>query len=294
MSGSLLAVALINGLLIGGVYSLTAMGLTLIFGVMGTANFAHGTFLMVGIYVAYWLFVLIGIDPYIGMFAAMALMFVFGWYVQKYLVSKIMDGPHYYTFLLTVGILIFIENTILFLWPDYRQLQVSYSTAGISITSGLRIEVVRLVAFLIAIALSLSLYYFIKLTEIGKTIRATSQNPMAARVVGINVPKIYCITFAIGSACAGAAGAVISPFYPAAFNIGDIFLLVAFVVVCLGGMGNFIGALIGGLIIGLAESVGTLILPGGQKQLITYGLFIAILFFRPQGLLRFGGYWQAQ
>jgi branched-chain amino acid transport system permease protein len=237
------------------------MGLTLIFGVMGTANFAHGTFLMVGIYVAYWLFVLMGIDPYIGMFAAMALMFVFGWYVQKYLVSKIMDGPHYYTFLLTVGILIFIENTILFLWPDYRQLQVSYSTAGISITSGLRIEVVRLVAFLIAIALSLSL---------------------------------YCITFAIGSACAGAAGAVISPFYPAAFNIGDIFLLVAFVVVCLGGMGNFIGALIGGLIIGLAESCGTLILPGGQKQLITYGLFIAILFFRPQGLLRFGGYWQAQ
>lgn len=294
MSGSVLVVALINGLLTGGVYSLTAIGLTLIFGVMGTANFAHGTFLMAGIYVAYWLFNLMGIDPYISLFVAIALLFVFGWYVQKYLVSKIMDAPHYYSFLLTAGILIFMENTALFLWPDYRMLRVSYSTVGIPVGSGLQIDLVRVLAFLIALVITFALFYFLKLTAIGKAIRATAQNPNAALMVGINVQKIYCITFAIGSACAGAAGALIAPFYPAAYNIGDIFLLTAFVVVCLGGMGNFIGAMIGGLVIGLAESLGALIIPGGQKQIITYSIFIAILLFRPQGLLRFGGYWQAQ
>ena len=249
---------------------------------------------MAGMYIAYWFFKLMGIDPYLSLFAAMVLLFVFGWNMQKYLLSKIMDGPHYYTFLLTLGVMTFMENTALFLWPDYRQLIVSYRTTEISLGSEHQIDLVRLLAFSIAVALTFALYYFLSLTEMGKAIRATSQNKTAAILVGINVSKIYCITFAIGAACAGAAGAVITPFYPVAYNIGDMFLLVAFVVVCLGGMGNFIGAMIGGLIIGLAESLGALIIPGGQKQLVTYGIFLIILFFRPKGLLRFGGYWQAQ
>jgi branched-chain amino acid transport system permease protein len=294
MSADVLAIALTNGLLIGGVYSLTAVGLTLIFGVMGVANFAHGAFLMAGMYVTYWLFTLVGIDPYISLFIAMFLLFIFGWHIQKYLVSKIMDGPHYYTFLLSIGIMIFMENIALFFWPDYRQLTVNYATLGVRLSKGLQVDLVRLLAFLVGIAMTFGLYYFLKMTDMGKAIRATSQNKAGALVVGINVSKIYCITFAIGSACAGAAGAVIAPFYPLVYNVGDLFLTVAFVVVCLGGMGNFIGALIGGLIIGLAESFGTLIIPGGQKQLITYGIFIGILLFRPQGLLRYSGYWQSQ
>lgn len=294
MSGSILATAIINGLLIGGVYSLTAVGLTLIFGVMGIANFAHGAFLMAGMYVAYWLFVLLGIDPFIGLLAAATFLFALGWCLQKYVLNKIMDAPHYNQFLLTIGIMLFMENLVLFLWPDYRQLRVGYSNVGIPLGKGLQIDLVRLIAFSMGIGLSIALYYFLKLTDVGKAIRATSQNKTGAQVVGISVWKIYILTFSIGSACAGAAGAVIAPYFPIAHNVGDLFILVTFVVVCLGGMGNFIGAMIGGLIIGLAESLGTLIIPGGQKQLITYGLFILILLFRPHGLLRFGGYWESQ
>lgn len=294
MSATVLGTAIISGLLTGGVYSLAAIGLTLIFGVMGIANFAHGTFLMAGMYVAYWLFELIGLDPYVSVLASCALMFGWGWYMQKYLVSKILAAPHYNQFLLTLGVAIFMENLALFLWPDYRQLRVGYQTAAISIGGGLEVEVVRLVAFAVAAVLSIVLYYFLKVTDIGKAIRATAQNKLGAQVVGIDVHRIYVLTFAMGSACAGAAGAVIAPYFPVAYNVGDSFILVAFVVVVLGGMGNLIGAMIGGLIIGLAESLGTIVIPGGQKQLVTYAIFAAILLFRPQGLLRFGGYWQAQ
>ena len=294
MSVNVLTIAIINGILVGGIYGLTAVGLTLIFGVMGVANFAHGSFLMAGMYLAYWLFILLGIDPFFGLFAAMAMLFIFGLLIQKYLVNKIMDAPHYNQFLLTLGIMLFMENLALFFWPDYRQLRVSYGNSGIPLWEGVQIDLVRMAAFFIGIGLAIALYYFLKLTDIGKAIRATSQNRTGAQVVGINIWKIYTLTFAIGSACAGAAGAIISPIYPVSYNIGDLFLTVAFVVVCLGGMGNFIGAMIGGLIIGLAESMGTLIIPGGQKQLVTYGLFIVILLFRPQGLLRSGGYWEVQ
>jgi branched-chain amino acid transport system permease protein len=294
MSGTVLLVSIINGLLTGGIYSLAAVGLTLIFGVMGVANFAHGTFIMAGMYVAYWTFMIAGIDPYLGLLVSMAFLFVWGWFMQKFLVNKIMDAPHYNQFLLTLGVGLFMENLALFLWPDYRQLRLSYQNVGIPISAGLQIDLVRLIAFSIAITLSIILYYFLKLTDIGKAIRATSQNKIGAQVVGINIWKIYILTFAIGSACAGAAGAVIAPYFPVSYNVGEVFILVAFVVVVLGGMGNFLGALVGGLIIGLAESLGTLIIPGGQKQLITYGIFIVILLFRPYGLFRFGGYWQAQ
>ncbi len=294
MSGSVLFVSLINGLLTGGIYSLAAVGLTLIFGVMGVANFAHGTFLMAGMYVAYWTFMIAGIDPYLGLVVSMAVLFIWGWYMQKFLINRIMDAPHYNQFLLTLGVSLFMENLALFLWPDYRQLRLSYQNVAIPISAGLQVDLVRLIAFSIAIALSIALYLFLKLTDIGKAIRATSQNKIGAQVVGINIWKIYVLTFAIGSACAGAAGAVIAPYFPVSYNVGEVFILVAFVVVVLGGMGNFLGALVGGLIIGLAESFGTLIIPGGQKQLITYGIFVVILLFKPHGLLRFGGYWQAQ
>ncbi|NIO08169.1 MAG: branched-chain amino acid ABC transporter permease, partial [Deltaproteobacteria bacterium] len=137
MSGTVLLVSIINGLLIGGVYSLVAIGLTIIFGVMGVGNFAHGTFLMAGMYVAYWLGTVAGVDPYIGIFGSMAFLFVLGWCMQRFLVNRIMDAPHYNQFLLTLGVALLLENTALFLWPDYRQLRVSYQHAGIPIGEGL-------------------------------------------------------------------------------------------------------------------------------------------------------------
>ena len=290
----LFPLAIVNGFLVGGVYGLTAVGLTLIFGVMGVANFAQGSFVMVGMYLAYWLFVLLGVDPYLSVVPAFFFLYLIGWFAQKYLLNKIMDAPHYDQFLCTVGIMLILQNLAVFLWPDYRQIKVSYQSLGLPITPTIRAEVVRILAFVVAVGMAVGLHFFLKLTRLGKAIRATSQNKDGAIVVGVDIQRIYIVTFAIGSACAGVAGAIISPLFPVSNDIGDLFIVTAFVIVCLGGMGNAMGALVGGMIIGMAESVGTLFIPGGQKQLITFTILIVILLFRPQGLFRFGGYWQAQ
>jgi len=290
----LFPLAIVNGFLVGGVYGLTAVGLTLIFGVMGVANFAQGSFVMVGMYLAYWLFVLLGVDPYLSVVPAFFFLYLIGWFAQKYLLNKIMDAPHYDQFLCTVGIMLILQNLAVFLWPDYRQIKVSYQSLGLPITPTIRAEVVRILAFVVAVGMAVGLHFFLKLTRLGKAIRATSQNKDGAIVVGVDIQKVYVLTFAIGSACAGVAGAIISPLFPVSNDIGDLFIVTAFVIVCLGGMGNAMGALVGGMIIGMAESVGTLFIPGGQKQLITFTILIVILLFRPQGLFRFGGYWQAQ
>jgi branched-chain amino acid transport system permease protein len=290
----LLPLSIVNGFLIGGIYGLTAVGLTLIFGVMGVANFAQGAFVMTGMYLAYWLFVLLGVDPYLSILPAFVFLGLIGWFVQRSLINKIMDAPHYDQFLCTVGIMLILQNLAVFLWPDYRQIRVSYQTLGVQLAPTIRVEAVRILAFVIAVGMSVGLYFFLKLTRLGKAIRACSQSKDGAMVVGIDIQKIYVLTFAIGSACAGVAGAIISPLYPVSNDIGNFFIVTAFCIVCLGGMGNALGALVGGLIIGVAESVGTLFIPGGQKQLITFGIFVVILLFRPQGLFQFGGYWQAQ
>jgi branched-chain amino acid transport system permease protein len=285
--------ALVNGILSGGVYSLASVGLSLIFGVMGIANFAHGAFLMTGMYVAYWLFKLLGIDPFIGLLPAMAFMFLMGWFLQKYILNTLIDAPHFNGFLLTIGLGLFISNLAYFLWPDHKQLQVAYQNTAIPLTSDLDIGVVRLGAFFVASVLAVFLYYFLKKTDLGKAIRGTAQSKLGAQISGINVTKIYCLTFGIGAACSGAAGAVIAPYYPISHDAGDYFSLLAFVIVCLGGMGNPTGALVGGLIIGLAESLGSLIIPGGQKELVVYIIFLVILFLKPTGLFKASGYWQA-
>lgn len=291
---SLLPLSIVNGLLVGGIYGLAAVGLTLIFGVMGVANFAQGAFVMAGMYIAYWLFVLVGLDPYLAVFPAFAALYVLGWFVQRSLINRIMDAPHYDQFLCTIGIMLILQNLAVFLWPDYRQIRVSYQTARIPILPHVHVEIVRVLAFLIAVGMSIGLYEFLRRTRIGKAIRACSQSKDGAMVVGIDIRRIYVLTFAIGSACAGVAGAIISPLFPVSNEIGSLFTVTAFCIVCLGGMGNALGALVGGLIIGVAESVGTLFIPGGQKQLITFAIFVVILLFRPQGLFSFGGYWQAQ
>lgn len=290
----LLPLAIVNGFLVGGVYGLTAVGLTLIFGVMGVANFAQGSFVMAGMYLSYWLFVLLGVDPYLSVVPAFVFLYLIGWFAQRYLLNKIMDAPHYDQFLCTVGIMLILQNLAVFLWPDYRQIKVSYQSLGLPITPTIRAEVVRVLAFVVAVGMAVGLYFFLRLTRLGKAIRATSQNKDGAIVVGVDIQRIYIVTFAIGSACAGVAGAIISPLFPVSNDIGDLFIVTAFCIVCLGGMGNALGALVGGMIIGMAESVGTLFIPGGQKQLITFTILIVVLLFRPQGLFRFGGYWQAQ
>jgi branched-chain amino acid transport system permease protein len=276
--------SLLNGLLVGGVYSLMAIGLTLVFGVMKVINFAHGSLIMLGMYTAYWSVALLHVDPYLSIPIAFAVLFVIGASFQKFLINPILDAPEHNQLLLTLGVSLVMENFSVFLWsPDYRVMKTSY--AGINFYMGdVSLSLVRLLAFGFAMLLSAIIYLMLTRTDLGKAIRAASEEPRGALLMGINVRRIYLITFGIGAACAGVSGAAITPFIPVYPYVGWLFVITAFVVVVLGGMGNILGAFVGGLIIGLADSVGAMFLPGSMKSIISFTIFILILLFKPTGL----------
>ena len=277
----------ISGVLLGSVYVLIAVGLTLIFGVMGISNFAHGALLMMGMYTTYWLFTLLGIDPYIGAFLSAGALFILGAAIQKYLFRYVMNAHHYIQIILAFGILIVLENTALFVWgADFRSVKVDYALTSIGV-GPFAISAPRLIAFGAAVALTGALYWFLRKTDLGLAIRATAQEEQGARLMGININRIYVIVFGIGAACAGFAGALITPFFYIAPDVGNVFLMMAFVVVVLGGMGSFEGALVGGLIIGVVESLSAAFIPGSMKGFVIYVIFIVMLLFKPTGL--FGG-----
>jgi branched-chain amino acid transport system permease protein len=189
--------------------------------------------------------------------------------------------------LLTLGLALFLENLALVLWQgDFRTVRPSYANASFVIGEAL-VEVPRLVAFGGAVVMALALFAFLRMTDVGKAIRALSEEPADLMLVGIDVARIRSVAFGIGSACAAVAGALVTPFFYVAPDVGESFNIMAFVVVVLGGMGNFVGALLGGLIVGLAESLGATMLPGSLKQLVVFALFVLVLLFRPAGL--FGG-----
>ncbi|OEU44970.1 MAG: branched-chain amino acid ABC transporter permease [Desulfobacterales bacterium S7086C20] len=280
----LLLQAIVNGILMGGVYGLIAVGLTLIFGVMNIINFAHGAFMMLGMYATYWLYVLLGIDPYLSLLLTIPLLFIVGLLIERFLIAQVLDAPGHNQLLLTLGISLFIENFAICLWsPNFRTLEIPYLQNVVNIGT-VMISIPKVIAFLSAIIFTALLYYFLKKTDMGKAIRAASEEKEGALTVGINLKKIYYVAFGIGAACVGAAGTVIAPFFYVNPHVGGIFVIVAFVVVVLGGMGNFIGAFFAGLIIGLAESVGAAFVPGQVKQFIIYFIFILVLLFKPEGL----------
>ena len=268
----------------GGVYSLVAIGLTMIFGVMNVINFAHGSFMMLGMFTTYWLYVLLGIDPYLSLLLSIPVLFVLGLLVQRFLITQVLDAPQFNQLLVTLGVALLIENFALFLWtPNFRSLDIPY-LRKVATVGGVMISLPKLVAFLFAVVLTGVLYYFLKTTDLGKAIRAASEEREGALTVGINLKRIYYVAFAIGSACVGAAGTIITPFFYVNPHVGGIFVMTAFVIVVLGGMGNFIGAFFGGLIIGLAESVGAAFIPGQLKRFIVFFIFILVLLFKPKGL----------
>ncbi len=280
----LLLQSIVNGILMGGVYSLIAVGLTLIFGVMKIINFAHGSFMMLGMFITYWLYVLLGIDPYLSLLLSIPSLFILGLLTQRFIISQIMDAPAHNQLLLTLGISLFIENFALLIWtPNFRNLEVPYLKKAITIGT-IMVSLPKVIAFIFAIILTILLYYFLKKIDLGKAIRAASEEKEGSLTVGINLRKVYYLAFGIGTACVGAAGTLTAPFFYVNPHVGGIFVITAFVVVVLGGMGSFIGALVGGLIVGLAESVGAAFVPGQVKQFIIYSLFILILLFKPEGL----------
>jgi branched-chain amino acid transport system permease protein len=287
LTGGLLLQAVVSGLLLGGVYGLVASGLTLIFGVLRIINFAHGAVMMLGMYASYWLWVWAGVDPYASVLLTAPLFFLIGAGIQKLVIEPNRSAAEHNQLLLTLGLALFLENLALVLWQgDFRTLRVPYANASFVIGEAL-VEVSRLIAAAGAVVIALALFAFLRFTDVGKAIRGLAEEREGAMLVGIDVGRIRAVAFGIGSACVAVAGALITPFFYIAPDVGESFNIMAFVVVVLGGMGNFLGALVGGLIVGLAESLGAALLPGSLKQLVVFVIFVLVLLFRPEGL--FGG-----
>jgi branched-chain amino acid transport system permease protein len=277
--------AFVSGFLNGGIYALVAIGLTLIWGVMNIVNFAHGSMMMLGMYISYWLFAIMGIDPYLSLLFSIPCLYFFGVVVQKYLVAPVLGRQPFIQVVLTLGLMLVLENMVTIIFsPDYRSVTVSYGFTTFDIF-GVRLHLTRLIACVAAIMFTLSLYLFLKKTDLGKAIRAASQQKEGAMLAGVDVAKINRIAFGIGAASVGAAGSLIIPFLYAEPHVGLVYVIIAFVIVVMGGFGNFVGALIAGLVIGVAESLGGIFMPGSTKHVITFGLFILVLLFKPTGLL---------
>lgn len=287
MNWSLLATGIVNGLLLGGVYVLLATGLTLVAGVIKIFNFGHGALLMLGAYLSFWLFTLWGIDPYVSIVITAPLLFAVGYVVQRFTITPVLNAPEHNLLLITLGVGLFLENFALFLWsPDYRTVRPPYSGATV-LLGDLVITLPRLFASLFALLVTVALYLLVRFTDLGKAMRASAQDRDGALLQGINIRRIYAITFGLGAACAGVGGSLITPFSVLSPGIGHLFLLTLFVVIVLGGLGSFFGALVGGLIVGVAESLGALYVDASIKQVVPFVLFILILLVRPNGL--FGG-----
>jgi branched-chain amino acid transport system permease protein len=275
---------LINGLLLGGIYALISIGLTLIFGVLEIVNFAHGEFLMLSMYASYWLFQLYGVDPYLSILIILPMFFLIGLVVQRVTIQPIINAPMLNQVFMTVGLSMVIQNVALFVWKaDYRTVKTAYSSLNLK-TSGLIINFPRLVAFILAMGIIAALLIYLKKTYTGKAIRALAQERRAAMLMGINVYRTYQIAFGIGIACVGAAGAILIPVYFVFPGVGALFVLIAFVVVILGGYNSLIGSLIGGLIIGVVEAFSGFFISPHLKEAIYFVIFILILLFRPAGL----------
>lgn len=276
--------ALLNGLTTGAVYALVALGLTLIYGVLHIINFAHGAALMMALYGVYFLKQSFGLDPYFALLPMVAVMFVAGYALQRGIVNRAAHGKDENILLVTLGLSIVLENLALLAFKsDTRTIETPYTLATVAIGPAM-IAVTKLVAFAGALVASGLLLWIVRGTDLGRAIRAVAKEKHGARLVGIDVDHVYAMSFGIGLACLGAAACFLLPAYYVNPQVGNGFVLVAFTIVVLGGMGSFAGALLGGLLIGVVESLGGLWFGESLGQIGIFLLFIAVLLFRPQGL----------
>ncbi len=297
MNLNLLFQLAISGFLLGGVYSLIALGLSLIFGVMRVINFAHGEMMVWGMYVAYTILLWTGVDPFFSFLVSAVILFFIGYFLQWTIVNRILDFPEAMQVLPLVGMAMVFENSARIIWgPDYISPQSRFALSSLSLGS-LMIDVPRLFAFSLAVIITLIVLLFLKKTDTGKSIRAAADNRTGALLVGTQVNKVYAICFGIGTACVGAAGGLLVPLMPLSPHIGAPFTLISFIIVILGGMGSLTGALVGGVIIGVAESIGPELItsifrgmgldlefPHTMKQVVSFFILIVIMILRPKGL----------
>lgn len=279
--------ACINGLMIGGFYSLMGMGQNVIFGVMKIINFCHGEMLMVGMYLAYVFYTYLGIDPYVALPLVALVMFIAGAIFQHTLITPSLGTKSFTNLLfLTVGMGILLTNGAQVLFSsDYRTITTSYSSIILSL-GPITVALPRVVSFCVLIAVSIALAFFLKYTRTGKKIRAVSQNPIGAQVVGIDTKKIYMITYGLGAALAGVSGALLTLFYVINPTAGSIFGFRALIVVVVGGLGSISGAFFAGIFLGLLETLVSLFIGPSLRTLVVFATFIVILVIRQNIILR--------
>jgi branched-chain amino acid transport system permease protein len=277
--------SLLSGVLVGGVYALIGIGLTIIFGVMRVINFAHGDLLMLGMYVTWGLFTLYGIDPYLSLVITAPVLFLWGALLQRVFINRVLNALPQNQILLTIGLGLVMSNAVMLgFTSDYRILTTTYSSSSFQLL-GLSVSQPLLYSFLVTAAITAALFWFLQTTDTGQAIRATAQDRDAAQLMGINVKWMSVLAFGLGTALAGTAGALLAPTYYIFPQVGGPFTLKAFVVVVLGGMGSIVGATLGGILIGVTESLSAVYVASGLKELVVYVLFLLILLFRPSGLL---------
>jgi branched-chain amino acid transport system permease protein len=280
---------ILSGLLTGCVYALIAIGFTLVFGVTEIVNFAHGHLVMAAMFAGYVLFRFAGMDPFVSLLVVLPAFFLLGMALYWLVIDRIVEAPHFAHMMVTLGVLIFLENLMNFFFGgDLRGVTTSYTTASLPL-GGVAVPVARAAAAgtsLLAVAV---LALFLRLSRYGRAIRAAANNRMAAQLVGIDVRRVYMVSFAIGTAVVALAGVVMLPFSLVSPFVGDEFMLKAFVIAIVGGLGSVTGALAGGVLIGLVEALTGLFLVASLGNAIVFGILILVLFFRPAGLLRRAG-----
>lgn len=285
MTLEILLQTLASGLLIGLIYALVAIGLTMIFGVMDIVNFSHGEFLMFGMYSAFWLYALYALDPIFTLPLTALFLFGLGVITYKLVISKIINAPMVSQLFTTFGLMLLFRGIAQFLWkPDFRTVDKSVVSGTLAI-GGFQIGAPQVVAGVGAILVTAGIYLFLTKTKAGAALEATAADKDAARLMGIDSQKMFALAWGVGAACAGVAGALLSTFFPIFPEVGANFILIAFVVVNLGGFGSIIGALIAGVLVGVIEVMGGFLLGPQYKLAIVLVLFLAVLMFRPQGLM---------
>ncbi|HEV7267555.1 MAG TPA: branched-chain amino acid ABC transporter permease [Falsiroseomonas sp.] len=280
----IVAEAVLNGLLTGAVYGLVALGLTLVYGVLHIINFAHGALLTMAMYAAFVAWQAFGLDPYVAILPLVPIFFALGYAVQRLVIMPASRGEDSTILLVTLGLSIVIENVMLAIFrSDTLSVQVPYAMEVVEIGPML-LGVPRVVGFGVAFLVALVLFVLLTMTDTGRAIRAVAKERTGAALVGIDVKHVYAVTFGIGTACLAVAACLLLPFFYVNPRVGNAFVLVAFTIVVLGGMGSVPGALLGGLFIGVVESLSGLYLGDSLGQIGIFIIFILVLLFRPTGL----------
>jgi len=280
----ILITAILNGLLTGAVYALVALGLTLIYGVLHIINFAHGALLSMALFGAFFAYRLLGLDPYLAALFLAPALFAFGYALQRFIIGPASHGDDRNILLVTLGVSVVIENVLLYAFrADTRTIDVPYAfqTLDLGFTF---LPIPRVIGFGAVLAVAVALWALMTWTDLGKAIRAVAKENLGAELAGIDVAHVYAVTFGLGTACVAIAACLLIPTYYVNPTVGEAFVLIAFTIVVLGGMGSVPGALIGGLLIGVVESLSGLFLGESLGQIGIFLIFIMVLLVRPTGL----------